>query len=131
MNIRLTLPAGSYGGNRNKPTSSSTCPIVSPFSSPPDPVSWTLNREVARWLSNSACGSASGSGSGCSGVVRISAANWSKCTATVVRAGGICRWATPVSGTKKVRRADVNLRSAAGPVISWQGSVSVCSLADG
>ena len=130
-NIRLTLPsAGSslHGGNRNRPKSVSTWPIVCPFISPPS-MRWTTYGLAWRWLSSSACGSVSGSGNGRSGVVRVSALNWSKRSGTVVRAGGICRWATEVSGTKKVRRPEVILKSA--PVTTWHGKVSVCSLATG
>ena len=47
-----------------------------------------------------------------SGVVSVSAVNWSKRSARVVRAGGICTWATEVSGTKNVRRAEISFSSA-------------------
>ena len=108
--MRLTLPSSAHGGKRNRPQSASTWPTVWPSISPP-PASCTLYGLLWRWRSRSACGSESGRGSGSSGVVRISALNWSKRSGTVVRAEGICRWATEFSGTKKVRRTEVTLSS--------------------
>jgi len=63
-----------------------------------------------------------------SGVVRQRERNWSKRSGKVVRAGGSCTWATPSSGTKKVRRPFICLSFR--PMI-WQGSGSVCTAASG
>ena len=75
------------------------------------------------------CGSASGRGKGSSGVVSVSDLNWSKRSGSVVRAGGICTWATAVSGTKNVSRAETCRVSA--PATIWHGIVSFCSVAAG
>ena len=68
-NMRLTLPSSSHGGNRNRPKSVSTWPMVSPFSSPP-PASVHAGRRAAGAVAAAGrrAGRASGSGSGCSGV---------------------------------------------------------------
>ena len=127
-NMRLTLPSLSTGGNRNRPNSVSTCPIVSPRCSPPS-TRWMRYGLAWRCRSSLACGSASCIGNGNRGVVSVSERNWSKRKATVVRAGGICTWAIPFSGTKKVSRPDATFSSS--PMTIWQGRVSVCSVGAG
>ena len=112
----------------NRPNSVSTWPIVMPFSSPPA-VSSDLVRRALALAEQSACGSLRDSGSGRSGVVTVSAMNLSKRSARVVRADGICTWATEVSGTKNVRRAEIGASSARTRI--WHGSVSVCSVGAG